>query len=256
MEKTRILNGIDKGLRCDFDKISEQHFNPNTKGHEYEKAWANFLEGYFSGLFDFHVRSALLDRDMKALEAFAPAKNEFDVIATFKNACPRIVLEVGDTEFIPYDAVAFITEVKQTLTVTGLKEDLEKLNKLNSFDCSQRFGGITFTSSSSIERPLKTLFYLDATIAEDTLHATLLSNVASWDLLLVLSKDEVLGNRELPIVREVGIGKEKLEIFSPHSLLQFILLTESSMTLAPLTDTTPVFVKLLESSEKKETKAT
>lgn len=254
MEKSRILNGIDSKLRHRFDEIRDQHFNPNSKGYEYEKTLAKFLNAYLGGLFDFHTRNALLDRDLKALEIFASGENEFDVIATFKNACPRIVLEVDGVKFIPYDAVAFITEIKQTLSATHLKEDLEKLGKLNTFDCSERFGGITFTATSSIERPMKTLFYLDATIDEDTLHTMLLSNTESWDLLLVLSKDEVIGNRELPIVREVAIGTDKLEVFSPHSLLQFILLTESSMTLAPVTDTEPVFLKLLEFSENKETK--
>jgi len=186
----------------------------------------------------------------QAFEVFSTGENDFDVVATFKNACPKIVLRVGDTNFIPFDAAAFIIEVKQTLNKENLAKDLEKLGKLISFDCSGRFG-ISFTGQFSIDRPIKTLLYYESSVAGDTVVKMLLDNVKSWDLLLDFSNDVVIGNAALPIVK-ANMGADKLlGVFASHSLLNYILLTQSSITLAPVTETMRVFLSLLRLASKK-----
>jgi len=120
IEVKKILDNIDFTLRNRFNEIRRQHFNPNTKGYEYEKIVAKFFEEYLGGVLDFHVRAALIDSDLKAFEVFSYGENEFDVIATYKSASPRIVLKVGDVKYIPFDSVALLIEVKQTLNKNNL----------------------------------------------------------------------------------------------------------------------------------------
>jgi hypothetical protein len=243
-DPARILKGIDASLRNKFEEIRKQSFNQNTKGYEYEKAVSNFLSDYLSSLFDFHTRVAVIDKDLKVFNMFKTGENDFDVVATFRNACPKIVLKTGDMEFIPFDAAAFFIEVKQTLTKESLEKDLSKLEKLNAFDCSKRFG-VTFSGQFSVNRPIKTLFYYETGIAEETLAQILVGRPNSWDLLLRFSDDLLLGNCVLPVVKANSPSGKPILAIGSHSILNYILLTQSSMTFGPLADTMPTFLNLM-----------
>ena len=131
-EAKKFLEGIENGLKSEFNNLRDKHFNTNTKGYEYEKILKDFLASYFGGIYDFHVRVPLVDIELEALSVFSSSENEFDVVATYKTVVPRIVLKVHETSFLPYDAVAFIAEVKQTVTKAGLESDLKKFDKLDT----------------------------------------------------------------------------------------------------------------------------
>lgn len=130
-DKSEILKKIQAGFREEFDKIREMRYNPNTKGYDYEKILKEFYEQYLGNLFNFYTRVPLYDKELKCKNILRNEENEFDVVATYKNALPKIVLQRGKTPFIPYDSTAFITEVKQTLTKSNLNKDLKKLGKLS-----------------------------------------------------------------------------------------------------------------------------
>ena len=244
-----ILTGINKQLRDRFEEIREQHFNPNTKGYEYEKIVAAFLGDYVSGLFDLHARVGLIDKDLGVFERFRPSENEFDVVATFKNACPGIILKIGETKMIPYDAVAFLVEVKQTLTEERLNHDINKLVRLNDFDCSGRFG-LTFTGDFSINRPLKTLLYYESSISEQALTDILTANAGAWDLLVLFSGNLLYANPALPIVRANMSEPARIARMEHNPMLNYLLFVQSSMTLAPVTSTMRTFLELLRVSRE------
>lgn len=244
-----ILANINEHLRNRFEEIRQLYFNPNTKGYEHEKIVADFLSDYLGGLFDLRTRVGLIDKDLRVFERFHPSENEFDVIATFKNACPNIILKMGDTKMIPYDAVAFLVEVKQTLTVERLNHDINKLVRLNDFDCSQRFG-LTFTGGFSINRPLKTLLYYESSISEETLADILAANVVAWDLLVLFSNGILYANPALPVVRANMGAPARIAKMEHNPMLNYLLFIQNSMTFAPVTSTMRTFLELMRVSRE------
>jgi hypothetical protein len=251
----KVLEGVNSTLKNRFNELRDQHFNTNTKGYEYEKIVAAFFSEYFGGIFEYHTRKVLLDRDLKAFEVFDEGQNEFDVVATFRTASPRLVMKVGDMTYLPYDGTAFVIEVKQTLERTALKRDLDKLRKLDSFDTSNRFGRPAFKTSFSIERPLKILLYYEARIDENSLEELLNQYAQSWDMVLVFSKDILYGNRALPVVaKALPDSKDMIICYDNFSLFNFMRIIQCSITVSPIVNTLRVFGKLLESCLKTDDK--
>lgn len=157
-----VSQGITKQFQDSFTTIRETHYNPNTKGYSYEKILKDFLEKYLGGILDFYVRSAILDSELKCFDIFGTRENEFDVIAMYKNASPKIVMEIQDTHFLSYDGVAFIVEVKQTLTKPSLEKDLKKLSKLSKLSLNhKRFKPSYYHTPLQELRPLHVLFYYE-----------------------------------------------------------------------------------------------
>jgi hypothetical protein len=182
-------------------------------------------------------------------ERFSPSENEFDVVATFKNACPSIIMKMGDTKMIPYEAVGFLVEVKQTLTEERLNHDINKLVRLNDFDCSQRFG-LTFAGEFSINRPLKTLLYYESSISEGILADILTANVVAWDLLVLFSDNLLYANPALPVVRANMSALARIARMEHNPMLNYLLFVQNSMTLAPVTSTMRTFLELLRVSRE------
>jgi|YelNatPaOPRAMG01_1025707.scaffolds.fasta_scaffold52470_2 hypothetical protein len=243
-EAIRLLVGIDEGLKGRFNELRNKHFNPNTKGYEYEKILKEFLESYLSGLYDFHVRTPLIDAELEALSIFTSAENEFDVVSTYKTAIPRIVLKINDTSFIPYDAVAFIVEVKQTLTKAALENDLKKLDKLSKLKTSEsRFGAFVY-GDYVIQRPLRILFYYESEIADITT-LNLLSNYGcAWDLMAVLMDNIMFGNPSLPIIGK-HFKTDKILRFTDYPLLQLMIAMTTSLPCPIVANAWPLFINLL-----------
>lgn len=199
MEAIKLLEAIDETLRNRFNELREKHFNPNTKGYEYEMALKEFLESYLSGLFDFHVRVPLIDFELEAPSIFSSGENEFDVVSTYKTALPKIIFKAGETPYIPLDSVAFVVEVKQTLTSSVLQHDLEKMEKLNKLKTSNRFG-VTISGAYAVEKPLKILFYYESEMPVTKAVEMLNSHTNAWDFMLILMDDIVFGNPNLPVI--------------------------------------------------------
>jgi hypothetical protein len=213
IEANKILVDIDKTLRNEFDLILNQSINPNTKGYEYEKAVAKFLQQYLDGIVCFNTRARILDNSLNAVNTFARMENEFDVVASFSAAYPRIVMKTGDTITLPYDGVAAIIEVKQTLTKTSLEKDLKKLRKLDDLAYngpylrrrerflrlpgkSERTKNVLLTLCQM--RPVRTLFYIDSKIDGNSLVNLLKKNEETWDMLIIYSQDRLIGSPSFP----------------------------------------------------------
>jgi hypothetical protein len=242
-QATDMLTEMEQDLKNNFNTIKTKHYNQNTKGYDYENVLKDFLEAYLGGIYDFHSRVPLIDAELQALSVFRQGKNEFDVVGTFKTAMPRIIFKTRKTSFIPYDAVAFIAEVKQTLTKNTLEDDLKKLSKLSSLKIGDRWQ-VSVRGQYCIERPLRILFYYEARIAGRTMRTLLEYRQDAWDLLLILKSDLLVGNPCLPAIGK-RFGTDQLFFFKEFPLLHMMLITTSSLPCPPIVNAWGLFIKLL-----------
>lgn len=193
-----ILTRIEEQLKTKFEELRNEKYNQNTKGYDYEEIVKQFLEDYIGGGFEVLIRMGVLDAELKVLNFLKPTENEFDVIGLYRNAVPKLV----HRRLVPYDSVAFIFEIKQTLTITNLKDDLAKFERIKNLKINkQRFNFNCWFPKNLIKRPLRVLFYYE-------LHANiekvceLLNSSDSWDLCVILKEDNVLMNSTIPFVKE------------------------------------------------------
>lgn len=243
VDAIKLLEAIEKGFTDKFDELRNIYFNPNTKGYEYELILKEFLESYFSGFYEFYVRVPLIDFELDALSTFASGENEFDVVCTYKTAIPKIIYKAHETPFVPYDAVAFTVEVKQTLTKSALEKDLKKLDKLSKLKVGQRWGA-RFGGTYTIERPLKILFYYESEISLDALVEALNKYRNAWDFLMVLTENVTYGNPSLPIIGK-RLETEKITRYVKYPLVHLMYLMMSSLPYPLVVDTSSLFINLL-----------
>ena len=201
-DKELLIRNAIQQVKNRFEEIRRSNYNPNTKGYNYEKICKEFFEIYLGSLYEFHIRASVVDYEGKYNVVFKQGENEFDVVATYKTAIPKIVLEVGDSKFIPLDAVAFIAEIEQTLDKNRLKKDLEKFKKLSTLPVSRdRIGTLIWKSrkgdkwkekfiKEDVPIPKISIYY-ERKINEQSLTKTLNSYKGYWDAI-VLVKDEIL----------------------------------------------------------------
>src|SRR3989442_1510632 len=130
VEARRLLAAIHAKITDEFRRYEGIHYNTNTKGSDYEKVVADLIKEYLDSTLIVHVRSQLIDVNMEYLTIFDRGIIEVDVVGTYRTASPNIVLKIKDTEFIPYDTVAFAMEVKEQLDKQKLEDDLIKLQKI------------------------------------------------------------------------------------------------------------------------------
>jgi hypothetical protein len=129
-----IINGISLDIISEFEKLRDIQANTNTKEGVYEKAVSKFFTDYLGSRFDFYTRAHLLDIKMEYLELLSLGQNEIDVVATFNSAYPKIIVKLGDVNFVAYDSVAFFAEIKSTLDKNNLTKDLIKFEKIGNTD--------------------------------------------------------------------------------------------------------------------------
>lgn len=201
-EAEKLLDAIETQLENRFCEIYEEKYNPNTKGYDYEEILAKFFEEYLGGAFDFLIRVGLLDMELKVNSVLTPKENEFDVIAIYTNAIPKVVHH----RLVPYDSVAFIIEAKQTLTLPNLKADLLKFDKISKLKVANNRPNIIATSRVfapfKIKKPLRFLFYYEGEIKDEKLIETLEGeHRKAWDICVILKKNIVFLNSTLPYVK-------------------------------------------------------
>ena len=199
-----LYERIQEQLRHDWEELRELY--ANSKGDTYEESLAEFLRSYFGGVYDISTKAAVIDQDLKCFEKFdfVTGDDEIDVVASFSQAKPRIIFETGDERaklrWIPFEAVAFICEVKSRLSKQSLEKDFKKLRSVSDLSeaLDSRFGP-SVRYDYSISDPLQCLVYDGESIADATLSEILLSNYSHWHLLLIVQNDVLLMNRNLPL---------------------------------------------------------
>ncbi|HML03608.1 MAG TPA: DUF6602 domain-containing protein [Candidatus Bathyarchaeia archaeon] len=202
-EAKTLLDAIETQLNNSFQAIRNLKYNPNTKGYDYEGILKKFFEDYLGNAFEFLTRVGVIDNELKMNSTLISGENEFDVVAIHKNAVPKIVIN----RFVPFDSVAFITEVKQTLTVENLESDLIKLGKLSLLKVSDRSQIGNLPSNFNIEkmrRPLRLLFYYEQKADFEKVKRLLeVDYKESWDLFVVLTQHLVICNTTMPLITNV-----------------------------------------------------
>jgi hypothetical protein len=131
---------VEEKARALFEKFSdrlrrdwEDHTipsNPTVRGSSYKEGLANFLRQYFGNKYIVSTNVYLIDNRLACFDVFTDGQNEFDVVATFSQAEPRISIESGDVQWIPLSSAAFLCEMKSKLTKPNLESNLEKLQSI------------------------------------------------------------------------------------------------------------------------------
>lgn len=238
-----ILEIANREILTNFEEIRKIKYNPNVKGGAYEIILKEFLERYLGSIYEFHTRVAILDYEGKALSVFNSGENEFDVAALFKNAVPRVVIELKNSgiRYVPLDAVAFLVEVAQTLNSQILEGDLKKFDKLSNLPLGNRFT-MFIGRETTIQKPLKILIYYEDEIDKDSLVNNLISYGSAWDIMTLVKRDWVIINSNLPIVKR---KEEPLIILNKNSLLKTMLVMVISLPYPSIVDASKLFVEHL-----------
>jgi|GEM_PF-4901701 len=253
-----LIEGFQRKLRSQWEQHRQQQFNANTKGATYEKALRDFLAEYFNGVYSLRTRTAVVDRKLECFDIFNAGESELDVVASFRQAVPQIILQSGDMKWVPYDGVAFVCEVKSKLTTSALESDLEKLAKLNELgrdNISQRFtpdsagqtnlfwkdeDGHKSGMNATVNHQLKCLVYDKSSISGETLIKKLQDFPDIWDLILIVEDDLLLVSPNLPFtdgwydrISIEGIEDDSLDfpemVVLPEGIIWFILLIAISI---------------------------
>jgi len=233
---------MGKQLALRFEYLRSLYFNPNTKGSGYENVLKRLLNEYLGGVVTLHTRCFLIDRDQHLLRLLQHGKNEFDVVATFNSACPRIVLREGVIRYVPFDAIAFMIQVKQTLTKPNLEKDLEKFEKVSQADTSKRFD-VKITGDYSVDYPIRVLAYYEKQIDAKEFRELIEKKPKNWDLIILVKDDQLYYNTELPFAQKV-MGGKMVKPFHPHALCWLLLILSLSFTIPPVVNTAQTFLNL------------
>jgi len=220
----RIIEKVENELMNELREVMELPSSPNVKGEMYEVKISSFFEKYLGSIYDFHTRVSIIDFLGFCFEVFKPIENEFDIVATYKTAVPRIILkhegEVNEKKsefkYIPYDSVAFIIQVKQDLDKGKLKSDLEKLKKIRSLPlCPGRIpASVTYPNTLYIGgpsvSPLNILFYLRGSISNEAIESLLKEFKDCWDFLVIVEDKILLINYRI-VTTLNKLAKENLQ---------------------------------------------
>lgn len=239
-----VLEAVSAEVIGKFERSKDIYYDPNTKGGNYEKIVSSFFESYFGGVLDFHERAQILDADLAYMEVFARGGNNFDVVATYKTAVPKLAFTIEQTAFVPLDSVAFVVEVKQDISRSFLEDDLKKLEKFGKLKVTEDRMALTVGSEFEVKKPLRILLYYSGSIDEGELEALLNNYEQHWDILIILQNDQIWASPCLPWTKH--IFKTPRMYYCPlHALYQGIILISTSLPAPIRVDTERLFYNLL-----------
>jgi hypothetical protein len=199
-----LFERIQQQLSHDWKAIRKVY--ANSKGDTYEQTLSDFLTSYFGGVYDINTKVAVIDQNLTSFEVFdfISGDDEIDLVASFSQAQPRIIFKTGDGKgelrWVPFEAVAFICEIKSQLTKQSLESDFDKIESISRISDSidDRFGPM-ISGDYTITDPLQCLVYDRESIADDTLEGILRSNYSHWHMVLLVENDVLLLNRNIPL---------------------------------------------------------
>lgn len=215
-----LFERVQQQLSRDWEELREIY--ANSKGDTYEETLSDFLDSYFGGVYDINTKVAVIDQNLISFDVFdfVSGDDEIDLVASFSQAKPRIIFKTGDGKgelrWVPFEAVAFICEIKSQLTKQSLEDDFSKLESISriSESIDDRFGPM-IGGDYTITDPLQCLVYDRESIADDTLEDILTSNYSHWHMVLLVENDILLLNRSLPIS---GIFAPNSPMFGPENM--------------------------------------
>jgi hypothetical protein len=113
---------------------------------------------------------------------------------------------VKDTNLIPYDATAFLMEVKKVVDKDSLEADLQKLKNVKKMGLyNNRFGDMIMGLPFFVTHPLMNLFYFEQGTNTQLIENILGNNSEFWDTAFILYNHEgqadVAINKRLPVAK-------------------------------------------------------
>lgn len=205
-EINTLVEGIQQQLKQDWNQFRNQHHNPSNKGASYEEALSDFLDKYYSGVYETVTQTVIIDENLDVFESFDTARgeHEIDLVGLFRSARPRIVFEVGQMTYVPLIGAAFLCEVKSKIDSGRLEKDLKKLQKVSQLaKAENRSFGVAQTGEYTINEQIKCLVYDENSISEEKMVDKLINYQNSWDLLLLVQDDILFVNSTLPIFNDI-----------------------------------------------------
>lgn len=193
-----LFDQLNQSLDSKWENYREVY--SNTKGDAYEETFKQFLESYFEGSFDVRTKVALIDAELDCFDSFdyIHGEDEIDVVGLYKQAVPKIVFETdssaGSMQWVPYDGVALVAEVKNKLTKSSLDSDLDKLEKISKLKLSEDRFISPQPTWLTIDSPVRCLVYDECSISDDALEDLLKNNLSSWHMVLIASTDVLILN--------------------------------------------------------------
>ena len=238
-----LAQEVQEGLYRQWRGYRNLHYNANTKGAAYEKAFANFLDDYFGNTFDVRTRTAVLDDELKTLELFSKGESELDIVVSFKQTIPQLVLDAGGMSWVAYNGVAFICEVKSRLTTSALRNDLDKISKLREVERAE--DDITFIREHKYYKreQMLLLVYDQNESTTESILGILYDNLEQWDMVLSVEDNILLINPHLPYTETFESKEGEITIASP-GLLWLLVLIPASIPVNPWVITANPFIKL------------
>jgi len=275
-----IIEGFSQKLQSEWEQHRRQSFNTNTKGKAYERALKGFLEEYFDGVYKIQTRTAVIDSKLNCFDVLSAGENEIDVVASFRQAIPNLILKSGDMIWVPWDAVSFICEVKSSITKGSLESDLEKLAALTELGSTYRGGRFpqmtgrtslttgnnpnkrTVQSDVTVDHQLKCLVYDENKISGESLLEVATEFTEIWDLILIVDDNTILVSPELPFVDgwysrfqdielengdQINLAEAHPDVLVlPDGLVWFILLISMSIPRPPPFDASTSLMRLVQ----------
>lgn len=208
-------------IKSQIDRKWDEHREVlhNSKGDRYEDSFADLLETYYGGVYDFNTKVVASDSNREVFKQFDfNGDEEIDVVATFKQSKPRVLLSLGQEEnslkWVPFESMAFMCEIKANLTKKNLENDFKKLEPITkvSEGLEDRFG-VTASGNYCVDYPLRCLVYDEESISQETMSKILENNIEFWDLILLVKKDLLIVNHKLPIADYFKNRLEKSNLF-------------------------------------------
>lgn len=249
----RMLNMIDdfsEDLQNNWSQIRKRQYNPSRKGDEFEESLKDFLESYFTSVFEFRMGCSLVDSELRCFKEFDSGQNEFDVVSSFRTATPNIVFREGNMQWIPYNGVAFVSEVKSHLTKSNLKKDLSKLDILQDLrgDPSDRFPNMMAGTNAMVPHQIHCLVYDKNEIDRKTRQELFYEYPDAWDLFLIVDEDKLLLNSTLPLAEDL-FGRDRQEgefqwCYIENGLLWLIVSLSVSIPQPPVVHTANPLIKM------------
>ncbi|HET7323419.1 MAG TPA: DUF6602 domain-containing protein [Halococcus sp.] len=223
-----LVGDFSEEFHDEWSRIRKRHHNPSQKGDAFENTLKEYLEIYFSSVFEFRTGPALIDSQLRCFSELDGGANEFDVVASFNTAVPNVVFEEAGMEWVLYAGVSFLCEVKSSLNKSALEHDLKKLQTLADLrsDPSDRFG-VSARGKASVNHQLHCLVYDETEINKRTRDELLDEYPDAWDLLLIVDEDTLLINSTLPLSHHLFGNDNDNQTFTwchiENGLLWFVL---------------------------------
>lgn len=208
-----LLSTFQNQLERDWRKFRNIEGNDTSRGSSYESALSNILNKYFEGIYKIETNCSIMDMELKCFDEFrSSSQNEFDVVALFRQASPRVILKEGDVTWIPLSAVAFLCESKSKVDKGRLKSDLKKFQILRSIesDPDDRFP-TKVHGDFNVDHQIHCLVYDKSEISNSTMTDLLEKYTDAWDIILVVETDTIILNSTVPYVdllRNQAIGTQ------------------------------------------------